>query len=355
VTASCPFRTGRLAPPPPTLGALIERLSETGAYFDTDNLISNESSYLQVGGRLEAAAPEGGVYLGVGPDQNFSYIARLRPSWAFVVDIRRQNMLQLLLLASFLERAEDARGYLCLLLSRPCPERRGQASLPELLDEIDRGSPSRAQLERNLEQAIAYIGQRVGLRLRDDDRAALRGILDGFFEGQLELRFRTYGRPAMPYHPTLRSLLLARGPDGRGSFLASAADYSFVRQLARSGRLVPVVGDFAGSHALREIARFLGERGESVSAFYVSNVEFYLLRAGSFDRFVENVRALPRSRRSLFIRACFDYGREHPERLPGFRSATVLQQMDRFLTEHDGRPYVSDWDLCTRDYIRSLD
>jgi hypothetical protein len=34
-----------------------------------------------------------GVYVGVGPDQNFSDIAHLRPSLAIVIDIRRENLL----------------------------------------------------------------------------------------------------------------------------------------------------------------------------------------------------------------------------------------------------------------------
>ena len=63
--------------------ALIERLSEPGGYFDTDNLISNETSYLHVIGTLRELGVSGGAYIGVGPDQNFSYIAAIRPSIAF--------------------------------------------------------------------------------------------------------------------------------------------------------------------------------------------------------------------------------------------------------------------------------
>ena len=44
------------------------KLSEEGAYFDTDNLISNETAYSQV---VEDLEPMGGVYIGVGPEQNF--------------------------------------------------------------------------------------------------------------------------------------------------------------------------------------------------------------------------------------------------------------------------------------------
>src|SRR5262245_46475623 len=58
-------------------GGLISRLSEPGGFFDSDNLISNETSYLHVLGKLREMGVHGGVYLGVGPDQNFSYITKI--------------------------------------------------------------------------------------------------------------------------------------------------------------------------------------------------------------------------------------------------------------------------------------
>src|SRR5438105_1483274 len=61
---------------------IIRDFSEEGGYFDTDNLISNEKSYLHVITQLEQSGVKGGVYIGVGPDQNFSYIARIRPNMA---------------------------------------------------------------------------------------------------------------------------------------------------------------------------------------------------------------------------------------------------------------------------------
>src|SRR3954463_6907619 len=79
--------------PPPSFAQTIASLSERGGYFDTDNLISNESSYLQVMPDLERRSIRGGAYIGVGPDQNFSYIAQTRPAIAFIVDIRRDNLL----------------------------------------------------------------------------------------------------------------------------------------------------------------------------------------------------------------------------------------------------------------------
>jgi hypothetical protein len=156
----------------------------------------------------------------------------------------------------------------------------------------------------------------------------------------------------MSYHPTYRRLLLARSPEGReGHFLASFDDYAHVKKLASSGRLVPVVGDFAGPHALRAIGDFLKSRNESVSAFYVSNVEFYLLRTGRFSAYVDNVKTLPLREDAVFIRAYFDYGRSHPERMHGHRSTLLLQHVPRFLSLYDSGAYRSYWDVCTADYL----
>ena len=112
LSGPCARETRRPEPSPPAarieVAALSAELSEPGGYFDTDNVISNETSYLQVADQLADAVPAGGVYVGVGPDQNFSYIARVRPRYAFILDIRRENLLQHLLFAALFARADDA-------------------------------------------------------------------------------------------------------------------------------------------------------------------------------------------------------------------------------------------------------
>src|SRR5215510_16604133 len=64
---------------------LVDRLSEKAGYFGSDNLISNELSYQHVMGRLAKMNVTGGAYLGVGPDQNFTYISQIKPRVAFMV------------------------------------------------------------------------------------------------------------------------------------------------------------------------------------------------------------------------------------------------------------------------------
>jgi hypothetical protein len=358
--AFCPAEARRPEPAPRepevALSSLSAQLSEPSGYFDTDNLISNETAYLQVADLLADSAPTGGVYVGVGPDQNFSYIARVRPRYAFILDIRRQNMLQHLLFAALFARADDPYQYLCLLFSRSCPSATPEAALPGIertLQALSLAPPSEARFAANLKAVYHHIGGPLHLSLRAEDRSHIHNIYRAFFDEQAEIRFKTFGRASGTHHPTYRRVLLARSPSARfGSFLDSPEDYRFVRDLSRSQRIVPVVGDFAGPHALRAIGGWVRAQGLTVSAFYTSNVEFYLVRKHVLDRFAANLRELPSRPESVLIRACFDYGRSHPAALPGHRSVTLLQRLPRFLELSRAGSYATDWDVCTVDYLR---
>src|SRR6202521_3989161 len=121
----------------------VERLSEDGGDFDTDNLISNERSYLHVIPALNASRVSGGAYVGVGPDQNFSYIAQLRPAIAFIIDIRRDNLLLHLLFKAIFTVSETRADYLSLLFGGPPPARLDEwrtADIDHLADYIERTS-----------------------------------------------------------------------------------------------------------------------------------------------------------------------------------------------------------------------
>ena len=87
-----------------------------------------------------------------------------------------------------------------------------------------------------------------------------------------------------------------------------------------------------------------------MTAFYVSNVEFYLIRRGVFPTYVENVRALPLTNSAQFIRAYFSYGYPHPEAVPGHRSTLVRQKMNRFLELYDDGAFLNYWDVSILDY-----
>jgi len=344
--ASCSTETQA----PPSLRELVEELSEEGGYFDTDNLVSNETAYVQV---VEDLKPTGGVYIGVGPEQNFHYIGRLRPSWAFIVDVRRDNMLHHLLLNAILAKAETPAEYLCALFSRRCELPPKFEDFQALVAAVEASAPDEILFRSNLQSVYDHVENHLEFPLSDDERHTIELIYRAYFEEQLSLRFRSHGRRPMAHHPTYRRLLTAEGSSGSlGHFLSRPDDYAFVRELAASGRLVPVTGDFAGKHALSRIGRFVEEQGETVTAFYVSNVEFYLIRNGVFPAYVANVRALPLDDSAQFIRAYFSYGYPHPEALPGYRSTLVRQRIRRFLELYDEGALHNYWDVATLDYER---
>lgn len=334
--------------------ALIQRLSEAPGFFDSDNLVSNESSYLQISGLLDKLAAKGGVYLGVGPEQNFTYIAKTRPRLAIVLDIRRQNQLYHLLFKSLFERSRNRSEYLANLFSRPKPKKAASADLDirALLLEFEKTAPSERLFRKNLNHALTFIRQRCQFPIYDKDAGTIEGIYREFFDQQLDIRFRSFGRPSFRFYPTFKDIVLERDPEGRlGNYLSSEADFQFIKQMQNRNLIVPVVGDFAGPKALRTLAEYLTGLGETVSVFYVSNVEFYLIQNGVFDRFAENVQHLPISDQSLFIRAYFRF--PHPERRPGYVSATLLQRMTRFIENRNAGNYHSYQDLGLRDYLVS--
>src|SRR5512136_636160 len=98
---------------------LIRDLSEEGGYFFSDNFTSNEDSYLTVVDKLKELGVSGGAYVGVGPEQNFTYIAKVRPRIAFIVDIRRQAMIQHLMFKAIFQLAPTRVEFLAILLSKP--------------------------------------------------------------------------------------------------------------------------------------------------------------------------------------------------------------------------------------------
>lgn len=332
------------APRASAFGTQIAALSEAPGYFDTDNLISNERSYLQVLSDLRRRNVRGGAYLGVGPDQNFSYIAEVRPAVAIIVDVRRDNMLLHLLFKALFAEARTRVEYLALLTGRPVPaaieEWRG-APIERLITYIDR-TPAAS---RRVEDADAVT--RIGVPLSSEDRATINRFHARFVAEGLSLRFQSTGRPPQAYNPSLRDLLSETDAAGRQAcYLASEDAFQFVKDLQARDLIIPVTGDLSGPTALGAIARFLAARHERLSAFYVSNVEFYLFGAGTFPRFAANLERLPRTAQSVLIRSQF--GRFAAPGRAGDASSQHLQAVDELLREYAAGRVRSYADIAAR-------
>jgi hypothetical protein len=307
----------------------IERLSEPAGSFDTDNLISNERSYLDVIPSLVAAGISGGAYLGVGPDQNFSYIARIRPRVAYIVDIRRDNLLLHLLFKALFTDARNRADYLSLLTGRPPPAdvtRWGDRRLEQIIEYIDK-TPAAEDAVAGRSRAVAKRIAGFGVVLSSADYETIGRFHGSFIRRGLALRFQSHGRPPQPHYPSYRELLLSADVTGRQwNFLASEDDFRFLKKLQADDRVVPVIGDVGGAHALDAIAKTLAGRGERVSAVYISNVERYLVR-GQYERYLENLTRLPRDTQSVIIRSIFGGGGP---------SASLVQRLDEMLAARQG-------------------
>ena len=322
---------GANAPRPQSSFAnLVNRLSEPPGYFDTDNLISNERSYLHVVPELRALAGRGrGVYLGVGPDQNFSYIAHLRPAMAILIDIRRDNLLLHLLFKGIFAKARTRIAYLALLTGRPPPpDAPRYRSVEQIAGYVDRAPPLGDADLRALRAQLTTLIDSFGVPLSDGDRATIDRFHRRFIAEGLSLRFNTIGRAPQYDYPTFRDLLVETDRQGvRRSYLASEEDFQFLKRLHAEDRIVPIVGDLSGTAALAAVGRFLGQSNLQVAAFYTSNVEFYLFGEGRYAGFIANLRRLPRQAGAVIVRSVFRGG-GGAARVPGYNSASLTQPVD---------------------------
>ncbi len=337
--------------------ALVDTLSEPGGFFESDNYVSNEAGYLHVSETLEGLGAADGVYIGVGPDQNFTYIARIRPRYAFILDIRRENLVQHMLFKAIFVLAESRAEYLSILFSKPLPEAgfgEGKATIGALLAYFDRTEGDDARYRRNLNRIQTQI-QNFGVPLNDDEISWLAGLYRTFFERHLDLswEYRSDGNRGIAFI-TYREFLLGRDLTGAyGNFLNSDEDYRYVRDMQARNAIIPVTGDFAGGHALRAIGDYVRARGDRVSVFYLSNVEFYLHPAGLLDEFAENLRYLPTDRRSVVIRAFVNLrNRQHPMQVDGHLMTTVLQYTRSFGQLFADGAYRSYLDIGMRNYMQ---
>ncbi|HXG66443.1 MAG TPA: hypothetical protein VNO70_15195 [Blastocatellia bacterium] len=338
-----------------SFAALSARLSEPGGYFDSDNLISNETSYLHVLGKMREIGVQGGVYVGVGPDQNFSYIAKVRPKQAIIIDIRRDNLLHHLLFKALFGRARNRIEYMCLFFGKPFPKTKGweQKTGRELAAYID-ATKSDEKFFNNTLNDIRRDVQKFGFQLSQSDLDTVAKIHRAFYTAGLDIRYSSHHRPPRSIYPTYRDLMLERDLSGQmNHYLNSEDDFQFIKNLHAQDMIVPVVGDLSGPQALKNIGKYVAEMKEKVTAFYVSNVEFYLHRQGTYDKFIENIKTFPIDNRSVIIRSYFNYyAPPHPQAEPGHFSTQLLSRIEDLIKQCDNGECESYNDVVIKNSIQ---
>ncbi len=286
---------------------LVGDISEPGGFFRiTDNFTSNEIEVGELMSTLRATGVSGGVYMGVGPEQNFSYIAAVHPRMAFIVDIRRQAVMQHLMFKAMFELAKDRADFLTLLFALPRPAGiTDSTSIQKIWDAYWTVSADTILGNKIVERVVNQLTKVHHFTFTKDESGQLLSVLEAFQEFGPSISTRGSGRGGGPGYNRGFADMTGYSLDAAGipqSFLSSEANFQFVKDLEDRNLLVPVSGDFGGPKAIRAIGSWLKEHDGVVSAFYVSNVEQYLFMDGKARAFYDNVATLPINSKTVFIR-----------------------------------------------------
>jgi hypothetical protein len=337
---------------------LVSDSSEDGGTFLSENFLSNERGFQYVIPPLLQKIESGGVYMGVGPEQNFTYVSAFHPKIAFVVDIRRQNMIQHLLYKAAFEMSANRAEFLSLLFSRKAPAALNADSTVDELFRAYAAVPMDPEYhQKNLQSVKDLLWKQHKFGLTAEDETSLEHVYDAIVKAgttlgysvsdpnlagrvfttrifdattglssvtvlsptDLATQYQILHIPDSPNDPevlvspprysvgtfpTYADLMTATDGSGvRRSYLASENNYKTVREMQQKNLIVPIVGDFAGPKAIQSVGKYLNDHNATVSIFYLSNVEQYLTPTEKLKRFYENVATLPLNSSSSFIRS----------------------------------------------------
>ncbi len=171
---------------------LIRDFTEEGGYFLSDNFTSSEDSYLTIVDKMKELGATGGAYIGAGPEQNFTYIAKVRPRIAFIVDIRRQAMIQHQMYKAIFRLSPTRAHFLSRLLSRPMPAGNdvgANASLDEIRTFFTGIPADNRTYAENLAAIRKTIQEDFQFSLSAEDQASLEYVYKNFHTWGFEVGF----------------------------------------------------------------------------------------------------------------------------------------------------------------------
>ena len=289
--------------------------SEPDGVFQSDNLLSNEIVFGRLVPDLAARTKPGGVYLGVGPEQNFTYIAAMKPRIAFITDIRRGNLHAQLMYKALFELSKDRAEFVSRLFTKPRPAAlTATSTVLEIMNAYwDGFSADEAAFQSNLEAVHSLLTKTHRIPLEQADLDGIAGVYRAFYlngpsitysarTGATadQVRSRAYSSNG---NGTYWAMMTQTDASGQPfSYLASEESFAVLKDLESRNLIVPVVGNFSGPKALRAVGAYIKDHDATVSAFYLSNVESYLQRDGTWPAFCGNVATFPLDDASVFIR-----------------------------------------------------
>jgi len=302
---------------------MVTDFSEPNGVFPYENFVSNEISYQDVLPELKRVAKPGGVYIGVAAEQNFTYIAALQPKIAFILDIRRQNMIELLMYKALFEMSADRAEFISRLFSRKRPAGLTTASTAaEVFDAYNAVKPDPQLYADTLKAIKDSVIKKHEFTLVGDDEQKIEYIFNAFFRGGPRMDYGFSSATPNTSVPSYYNLMIAT--DGRGqnwAYLDNEDRYKFVRSMQQKNLIVPLVGDFSGPKTIKAIGQYAKDHATTLSVFYISNVEDYL--DTTWPGYLSNLRSLPANESTLLLRfiphanTVLSRIQDIPERWPG--------------------------------------
>ena len=312
-----------------TFWRMMNDFSEPWGIFRSENFVSNETSLQWVIPELQSRIRPGGVYLGVAPDQNFTYVVAVKPAIAFIVDIRHQNAVQHLMYKALIEMSKDRAEFLAKLFAKaPLTGVNASSSVAELFAALGNQPADSARYRENLKAIKDRLMKVHRFALSDSELVSLNCVYGAFFTNgpALTYNFSSDCRNTGPFRggfggggaggtaPVMRGgsgmpsyLGMVAEHDGAGvnrSYLATEANFRALKDMEERNLIVPLTGNFAGAKAIRAVGQWVRERDAQVTTFYLSNVEQYLFQQDDeAARFYRNVATLPLDSTSTFIRS----------------------------------------------------
>ena len=302
---------------------ILTDFSEPNGAFPYENFVSNEVSYQDILPDLSRIIKSGGAYLGVATEQNFSYIAAIRPKVAFILDIRRQNMIELLLYKALFEMSADRVEFVSRLFSRPKPVGLKSTTSAEEIFKAFEPISGNTNLHKQTLQAIKdRLVKQHQFKLVGDDEQKIEYVFNVFLRGGPRMDYAYASSSPNNQVPSYYNLMVAT--DGRGknwAYLETEDRYKYIRDMQLKNLIIPLVADFGGPKTIKTIGKYLRDHGSTVSVFYISNVEDYL--QALWPRYRSNLAALPTDESTLLIRfipvtnTVLGWIKDVPERWPG--------------------------------------
>ena len=282
--------------------------SEPNGYFQSENFVGNELSFQWVIPALKKDVKPGGVYVGVGPDQNFTYIVGVQPRIAFIVDIRRGNFLQLLMYKALVEMSADRAEFAARLFSRDTPANlKDGASANEVLTAVYNLPARRELYDRNLKAITDRLTRTHGFALTEAELRDLEFIYGSFFSFGPGIAYSNGNNRSGTVYPTYWDMQVTDDNAGKTyAYLGSDDNFRAIKRMEEANLIVPVTGNFGGPKALKAVGAWVRDHGSTVTTFYTSNVEQYLFQDNIWRDYYTNVASMPLDPTSMFIRSVFN-------------------------------------------------